>query len=123
MLPRTESYKTIAMHCRQKTICISASFPPFFMILIVFNSQEAHLSNGIRTRKNGYVLAEIWSAQAESKKHCNSFVRHCISTNGNNDRSDPPLFRAEGTGGGCMTLERGVGRVLAWMRASELEDG
>ena len=76
---RTESYKTIAMHCRQKTICISASFPPFFMILIVFNSQEAHLSNGIRTRKNGYVLAEIWSAQAESKKHCNSFVRHCIS--------------------------------------------
>ena len=74
---RTESYKTIAMHCRQKTICISASFPPFFMILIVFNSQEAHLSNGIRTRKNGYVLAEIWSAQAESKKHCNSFVRHC----------------------------------------------
>ena len=78
MLPRTESYKTIAMHCRQKTICISASFPPFFMILIVFNSQEAHLSNGIRTRKNGYVLAEIWSAQAESKKHCNSFVRHCM---------------------------------------------
>ena len=47
------------------------------MILIVFNSQEAHLSNGIGTRKNGYVLAEIWSAQAESKKHCNSFVRHC----------------------------------------------
>ena len=79
---RTESYKTIAMHCRQKTICISASFPPFFMILIVFNSQEAHLSNGIRTRKNGYVLAEIWSTQAESKKHCNSFVRHCISTVG-----------------------------------------
>ena len=74
---RTESYKTIAMHCRQKTICISASFSPFFMILIVFNSREAHLSNGIRTRKNGYVLAEIWSAQAESKKHCNSFVRHC----------------------------------------------
>ena len=74
---RTESYKTIAMHCCQKTICISASFPPFFMILIVFNSQEAHLSNGIRTRKNGYVLAEIWSTQAESKKHCNSFVRHC----------------------------------------------
>ena len=77
---RTESYKTIAMHCRQKTICISASFPPFFMIPIVFNSQEAHLSNGIRTRKNGYVLAEIWSAQAESKKHCNSFVRHCITS-------------------------------------------
>ena len=77
---RTESYKTIAMHCRQKTICISASFPPFFMILIVFNSQEVHLSNGIRTRKNGYVLAEIWSTQAESKTHCNSFVRHCTST-------------------------------------------
>ena len=77
---RTESYKTIAMHCRQKTICISTSFPSFFMIPTVFNSQEAHLSNGIRTRKNGYVLAGIWSAQAESKKHCNSFVRHCSSS-------------------------------------------
>ena len=74
---RTESHKTIAMHCHHKTIHISASFHPFFMIQTVFNSQEAHLSNGIRTRKNGYVLAEIWSAQAESKKHCNSFVRHC----------------------------------------------
>ena len=87
---RTESYKTIAMHCRQKTICISASFSPFFMILIVYNSQEAHLSNGIRTRKNGYVLAEIWSAQAESKKHCNSFVRHCISYNGLNAKPELP---------------------------------